>query len=84
MSGHTHSARCHAVHAAFGCCVMTPSDLEIVRSATLFLELHGEEAIAKARDNMRERSDNDGADRWLRIFVEMESQQRRAIGAMLQ
>ena len=66
---------------------MTPSDLEIVRSATLFLELHGEEAVAKARDmvrTMRERSDNDGADRWLRIIVEIESQQRRAIGALLQ
>ena len=64
---------------------MTPSDLEIVRSATLFLELHGEEAIAKARDMvraMRERSDNDGADRWLRIIVAIGAMRQRASGAM--
>lgn len=55
---------------------MTTSDLEIFRSANLFFELHGEEAVAKARDmvrTMRERGDNDGADRWLRIIVEMEA-----------
>ena len=66
---------------------MTPSDPEIVHSATLFLELHGEEAVTKARDmvrTMRERGDNDGADRWLQIIVAIESQQRRANGGMPQ
>ena len=66
---------------------MTEPDLDIFRSANLFIELHGDDAVTRARDmvrTMRERGDNDGADRWLRIIVEMESQQRRAIGAMLQ
>jgi len=54
---------------------MAKSDLEISRSATLFLELHGAEAVTKARDmvrTMRERGDNDGADAWLRIIVAIE------------
>jgi hypothetical protein len=64
---------------------MTPSDLEIVRSATLFLELHGEEAITKARDmvrTMRERGDNNDADRWLRIIVEIEAMRHRWNGVL--
>jgi hypothetical protein len=63
---------------------MTSSDLEIVRSATLFVELHGEEAIAKARDmvrTMRERGDNNGADRWLQII---EALRQRIDGALSQ
>jgi hypothetical protein len=66
---------------------MTTSDVEIFRSANLFLELHGEEAVAKARDmirTMRERGDNDGADTWLRIIVEMEAMRRNANGGVSQ
>jgi len=38
-----------------GCSLdMTVSDLKIFRSANLFLELHGEEAVAKARDMVRD------------------------------
>ena len=58
---------------------MTALDPEIFRSANLFLELHGDDAVAKARDivrAMQERGDNDCADRWLRIIVETEAVQR--------
>lgn len=58
---------------------MTEPDLEIFRSANLFVELHGDEAIAKARDMvraMRERADADGADRWLQIIMAIERMQR--------
>ena len=51
---------------------MPPSDLDIERSAHLFLELHGDKATAKARrmvQEMRRKGDNDGADTWLRIIV---------------
>jgi hypothetical protein len=60
---------------------MAEPDLEIFRSANLFVELHGEEAITKARDmvrTMRERGDNDGADRWLQIIVAIEAMQQGA------
>ncbi|HEV2547228.1 MAG TPA: hypothetical protein VGU20_07815 [Stellaceae bacterium] len=51
---------------------MTVSDLDIARSAHLFIELHGDEATAKAREmveEMRRKGDNDGANTWLRIIV---------------
>ena len=51
---------------------MPPSDLDIARSAHLFIQLHGDEATAKARDmvkHMRRKGDNDGADTWLRVIV---------------
>jgi hypothetical protein len=51
---------------------MPASDLDIARSAHLFIQLHGDEATAKAREmvqRMRRRGDNDGADTWLRIIV---------------
>jgi hypothetical protein len=63
------------------------SDPGIYRSANLWLELHCEEAVAKARDmvrTMRERGDNDGADRWLRIIVEIEAVRWRANGSDFQ
>jgi hypothetical protein len=66
---------------------MAASDLENSRSATLFLDLHGEEAIARARDmvrTMRERGDNDGADAWLRIIVAIEAKWQRMNGGLLQ
>ena len=61
-------------------CAMAKSDLEISRSATLFLVLQGEEAIAKAREmvrTMRERGDNDSADRWLQIIVAIDGIRQR-------
>jgi hypothetical protein len=51
---------------------MSVSDLDIARSAHLFIELHGDEATAKAREmveQMRRKGDNEGADTWLRIIV---------------
>jgi hypothetical protein len=48
------------------------SDLDISRSAHLFIQLHSDEAIARARElaeRMRRKGDNDGADTWLRIIV---------------
>jgi hypothetical protein len=51
---------------------MPTSDLDIQRSANLFVLRHGDDATAKAREmvaEMRRKHDNDGADRWLRIIV---------------
>jgi phosphohistidine phosphatase SixA len=45
----------------------------------LHLERHGDEAVAKARDmvrNLKERGDNEAADTWLRIIVAIEVLQR--------
>jgi hypothetical protein len=51
---------------------MAVPDLDIARSAHLFVQLHGDEATTKAREmvqEMRRRGDYDGADKWLRIIV---------------
>ena len=51
---------------------MPVSDLDIAHSAHLFIQLHGDEATAKARkmvDEMRRKGDHDGADTWLRVIV---------------
>jgi hypothetical protein len=51
---------------------MPPSDLEISRTAHLWIQQHGDNATAKAREmveKMRRRGDADGADTWLRIIV---------------
>lgn len=51
---------------------MAVSDLDIHRSAHQWISLHGENAVAKAREMveaMREKGDDDGADVWLRIIV---------------
>jgi hypothetical protein len=48
------------------------SDLDIHRTAHLFIQLHGDEATAKAREmveRMRRKGDNDSADTWQRIIV---------------
>ena len=58
---------------------MTVSDLDIIRSANLHLDQHGDEAVAKAREmvrTMKRRGDHDGADTWLRIIVAIETMQR--------
>ncbi len=51
---------------------MPISDLDIHRTAHLYIQLHGEGAIAKAREmveTMRAKGDTRGADTWLRIIV---------------
>jgi hypothetical protein len=51
---------------------MSASEFDIHRSAHLFIQLHGDEAIAKAREmveEMRRKGDHEGADKWLRIIV---------------
>jgi hypothetical protein len=51
---------------------MPVSDLEIARSAHQWISLHGENAVAKAREMveaMRDKGDAEGADMWLRIIV---------------
>ena len=66
---------------------MPEADIDIFRSANLFVELHGENAVTKAREmvrTMRERGDNDGADRWLQIIVAIERMRQRADGALSQ
>ena len=45
-----------------------PSDLDIHRSAHLWIQRHGEQATAKAREmveEMRRKGDTEGADTWL-------------------
>ena len=66
---------------------MSDSDLQIFRSANLFLELHGDDAVTKARDMVRtlnKRGDKDGADRWLRIIVAIEAMRQTMAGALSQ
>ncbi len=51
---------------------MPISDLDIARSAHQWIQLHGDDAIAKARamvEAMRAKGDAEGADTWLRIIV---------------
>ena len=50
---------------------MTASDIDIAQSAYQWMQLHGDEAIPKARamiEAMRQRGDNEGADFWLRVI----------------
>ena len=58
------------------------AELAIIQSATLFSELHGDEAIPEARKlaaTMRTRGDLDGADTWLRIIVAIEELRRASM-----
>ena len=51
---------------------MAAPDLDIRRTAYLFVRLHGDAAAGRARmiaERMRRKGDNDGADTWLRIIV---------------
>ena len=51
---------------------MPPSDLDITRTTHLWIQQHGDDATAKAREmveKMRRRGDTEGADTWLRIIV---------------
>ena len=59
------------------------TDLDIIHSASLWLDLHGENAIAEARimaAEMRAKGDTDGADTWLQIIVAIEELRRTAMG----
>jgi hypothetical protein len=50
---------------------MPVSDLDINRSAHLWIQQHGDQALAKAREiveTMRRKGDEEGADTWLRIY----------------
>jgi hypothetical protein len=51
---------------------MPASDLDITHTAHLWIQQHGDDATAKAREmveKMRRRSDTEGADVWLRIIM---------------
>ena len=51
---------------------MPVSDLDIARTAHLWIQRHGDEATARARERveeMRRKGDAEGADTWLRIIV---------------
>jgi len=51
---------------------MPVSDAEIRRAAHAWIQQHGDDATAKAREmveTLRRRGDHDGADTWLRIIV---------------
>jgi hypothetical protein len=51
---------------------MPISDFDIQRLAHLFIQLDGEQAMAKARamvEEMRRKGDEESADKWLRIIV---------------
>ena len=51
---------------------MPISDLDIARSAHQWIQLHGNDAVAKAREMveaMRKKGDKEGADTWLRIIA---------------
>jgi hypothetical protein len=57
------------------------ADLGIIHSASLFLDLHGDEAVPEARKmatEMRAKGDLDGADTWLRVIVAIEDMRRGA------
>lgn len=60
---------------------MVVSDPDIHRAARSHLERHGDEAVAKARNmvrNLKEGGDNEAADTWLQIVVAIEVLQRGA------
>jgi hypothetical protein len=51
---------------------MPVSDLDIHRTAHLWMQRHSDQAVAKAREmveEMRQKGDQEGADTWLRIIV---------------
>jgi len=59
------------------------ADLDIIQSASLWLELHGEDAIVQARRlaaEMQARGDREGAASWQRIIVAIEALQRMPSG----
>jgi hypothetical protein len=59
---------------------MPPSDLDIARAAHQWIQMHGDNATAKAREmveTMRKKGDEDGADVWLRIIAAIGTLARR-------
>ena len=64
-------------------CSMPVSDIDIERQAHLWLQLHGDDAIARAREmveQMRAKGDEAGADTWLRIIVAIGESRHAADG----
>ena len=62
--------------------ILVVSDSDIHRAARLHLKRHGDEAVAKARDlvrNLKKGGDNEAADTWLRIIVAIEVLQRGSV-----
>ena len=58
---------------------MAISDHYVQRTARLYSELHGDQAVAKARErvvDLQKRGDSIGADMWLRIIVAIEGSSR--------
>jgi hypothetical protein len=63
--------------------ITTVSDLDILRAAHLNLERYGDQAVAKAREMVRtlkDRSDDDEADIWLRTIVALETVRQESSG----
>jgi hypothetical protein len=57
------------------------ADLGVIHSATMWLELHGDNAIPEARRmaaEIRGKGDLDGADTWLKIIVAIEEMRQHA------
>lgn len=55
------------------------SDLDVYRSANLWIGQHGALAVTKARDrvaSLQATGDRDGADAWLRIIIAIETLQQ--------
>ena len=60
---------------------MAISDHYVQRTARIYSEIHGEQAVAKARErvaDLHKRGDSIGADMWLRITAAIE--ELRALG----
>jgi hypothetical protein len=63
---------------------MSVSDHEILQSASLWLDRHGEAAVIEARKmvaSLQDAGDRDTADVWLRILLAIESLRSAAYAA---
>jgi hypothetical protein len=61
---------------------MSINDHYVQRTARVYSEIHGDQAVAKARErvaDLQRRGDPIGADMWLRIIVAIEGM-RRSLG----
>jgi len=58
---------------------MAVNDYYVRRTARVYSEIHGDQAVAKARErvaDLQKRGDSIGADMWLRIIVAIEGLRR--------
>ena len=65
--------------------ILAVSDLDILRSASMHLKLHGDQEVAHACEMvraMKERSGNEGAEARLRIIVAIETIPRGPSGTL--